>query len=144
MLHQVTTGCQLALRRQTLRAPLVVLHRLGSGARISITHIEAAAEQWLLPGVRRFNKHARPDARQTFVGRTVRWLRFADMLEEEPCLPRHAHTDEVAIFARRMRTERGWAEKTVLACCSAVDLLLDRLNDRGIILDSVRIDDIDD
>ena len=58
-------------------------------------------------------------------------------------MPRHAHTDEVAIFANWMRRDRGWAETTVLGCCSTVDHFFDGLNDRGITLDSVRIADID-
>ncbi len=123
---------------------LVNLLDLQVGDRIGITRIEAAAEQWSLPGVRRFNTHARPDARQRFVDHAVRWLRFAGMFEEEPCRPRHAHTDEVAIFANCMRAERGWAEETVRGCYNAIDRFFDRLDDRGIALDSVRIEDIDD
>ena len=78
-----------------------------------------------------------------FVGHALRWLRFANMLAEEPCRPRHAYADEVAIFANRMRSERGWSEKTVRGCRDAVDQLFDRLDDCGSTLDSVRIDDID-
>ena len=116
---------------------------LQAGDRIGITRVEAAAQQWSLPGVRRFSKHAKHDAHQWFVGHALRWLRFADMFAEEPCLPRHAHADEVAIFARWMRTERGWAEATVRSCCDAVDQFFDRLDDCGGTLDSVRIDAID-
>ena len=58
-------------------------------------------------------------------------------------MPRHAHTDEVTIFGRWMRSERGWSKKTVRSCCSTVDLFLDRLDERGVTLESVRIDDID-
>ena len=122
---------------------LVRLLDLQAGDRVDITRVEAAAEQWSLPGVRRFSKHAKPDARRTIVGYAVRWLRFVDMFAEEPCLPRHAQTDEVAIFANWMRSERGWSEKTVHGCCDAVDHFHDRLDDRGIALDSVGIEDID-
>ena len=51
--------------------------------------------------------------------------------------------DEVAIFARRMRSERGWSGKTVPGCRNAIDFFLDRLDGCGITLDSVCIDDID-
>ena len=144
--HCAGTGVRPYTLRQVAIAQVHLVHRLDlqAGDRIDIRRIEAAAEQWSLPGGRRSNKHARPDAQRKFVNRAVRWLRFADMFEEEPCWPRHAHTDEVAIFARRMRTERGWAKETVLGCCNAVDRFFDRLNDRGITLDSVRIADIDD
>ncbi|MYA89683.1 MAG: tyrosine-type recombinase/integrase [Boseongicola sp. SB0662_bin_57] len=127
-------GCQLHLVR---------LLDLQVGDRIGITRVEAAAQQWSLPGVRRFSRHARPDARQWFVGHALRWLRFADMFADEPCLPRHGHADEVAIFANRMRSERGWAKATVRGCCDAVDHFFDGLDDRGITLDSVCIEDID-
>lgn len=127
-------GCQLHL---------VNLLDLQAGDRVGITHVEAAAKQWSLPGVRRFKSQARPDARRRFVGCAVRWLRFAGMFEDEPCQPRHAHTDEVAIFARWMRAERGWAEETIRSCCNTVDRLFERLDDRGVTLSSIRIDDID-
>ena len=129
-------------RRNTLRkiasfqVRLVHLLDLQAGDRIGITRVEAAAEQWSLPGVRSFNKHARPDAHQRFIVRAVQWLRFADMFEEEPRGPRHAHTDEVAVFARWMRRERGWAGETVRVCCNVVDLFFDRLNDCEITLES--------
>ena len=141
---------EAGVRRYTLRqiasnqVHLVHLLDLQAGGRVDIHRIKAAADQWIRHGRCRSHRPARPDARQSFVGGAVRWLRFVDMFEEEPCLPRHAHSDEVAIFTRQMRRERGWAEQTVLACCSAVDRFFDRLNDRGITLDSVRIADIDD
>ncbi len=143
--HCAATGARPKTLRNIARCQLHLVHLLDlqAGDRIGITRVEAAAEQWSLPGVRRFSKHARPDARRTFVGCAVRWLRFADMFAEEPCLPRHAHADEVAIFANWMRSERGWSEKTVHDCCDAVDHFFDRLDDRGITLDSVCIEDID-
>ena len=116
---------------------------LQAGARIGISRIEAVAEQRGRHGRRRPRRPAGPDTDQRFVGRAVRWQRFADMFEEAPCRPRHAHTDKVAIFASWMRGERGWAKDTVLVCCNAVDLFFDRLDECGVTLDSVRIDDID-
>lgn len=58
-------------------------------------------------------------------------------------MPRHAHAVEFAILAILVRSERGWSEKTVHDCCTAVDCLFDRLDDRGVTLDSVCIDDIE-
>ena len=122
---------------------LVRLLDLRAGDRIGIKDIEAAAEQWILHGRRLPRRPAGLDAHHRFVGRAVRWLRFADMFEEVPCRPRHSHTGEVAIFAGWMRSEKGWANKTILGCCGAADLFFDRLDDCGTALRSVRIDDID-
>ena len=143
--HCAGTGARQTTLRKIASCQLHLFHLLDlqAGDRIGITRVEAAAEQWSQPGVRRFSKHATPDTQRRFVGHAVRWLRFADMFAEEPCLPRHAHDDEVAIFADRMRTERGWSEKTVRSCCSPIDLFFDRLDDREVALKSVRIDDID-
>ena len=143
--HCAGTGARPKTLRNIAGCQLHLVHLLDlqAGDRVDITRVEAAAEQWSLPGVRQFNKHARPDARRMFVGCAVRWLRFADMFAEEPCLPRHAHADEVATFANWMHSERGWSEKTILISCNAVDDFFDRLDDRGITLASVCIDDID-
>ena len=140
---------QAGARRQTLnqfavhQMHLVRLIGLQAGDRVDIDRIEAAAERWSRPGGRRCHRAASPRARRTFIRRAVRWLRFADMYKEAPCRPRHAHTDEVAIFADWMRTERGWAENTVLGSCNTIDLFFDRLDEFGVSLDEVGIDDID-
>ncbi len=143
--HCAATGARPKTLRNIACCQLHLVHLLDlqAGDRIDITRVEAAAEQWSLPGVRRRKARARPAARQRFVGHAVRWLRFAGMFAEEPCLPRHAHADEVTIFANWMRSERGWSEKTVHGCCDAVDHFFDRPDDRGITLDSVCIEDID-
>ena len=143
--HRAATGARPKTLRNIARCQLHLVHLLDlkAGDRIGIAHVEAAAEQWSLPGVRRCGGHARPDARRTFVGCAMRWLRFAGMLDETPCRPRHAHAAEVAAFAGWMRAERGWAEETVRGCRNAVDLFFDGLDVRGITLDSVRIEDID-
>ncbi len=144
--HCAGTGArQYTLRRiASCQVHLVHLLDLQAGGRVGITRVEAAAEQWSLPDARRRKARARPDARQKFVGHAVRWLRFVDMFAEEPCLPRHAHEGEVAIFANWMRSERGWSENTVHGSCDAVDRFFDRLDDSGIALASVCIEDIDD
>ena len=136
-------------RKRTLRKVaahqihLVSLLGLRPGDRVGIARVRAAAERWALPGVRRSGDPAGPDALRRFVGHAVRWLRFAGMLDETPCRPRHAHAAEVAAFAGWMRAERGWAEETVRGCRNAVDLFFDGLDVRGTPLGSVRIEDID-
>ncbi len=62
---------------------------------------------------------------------------------EESCRPRHAHTEEVATFTRRMRRERGWSGKTILDCRHAVDQFFDRLDGGGASPGSITLDDID-
>ena len=42
-----------------------------------------------------------------------------------------------------MRTERGWSEETIQGCCGTVDRFFDWLDERGVALASVGIDDID-
>ena len=144
--HCAETGArQYTLRRiASCQVHLVHLLDLQAGDRVGIARVEAAEEQWSLPEARGRNARAWTATPQWFVGPAVRWLRFVDMFSDEPCLPRHAHADEVAIFARRMRSERGWSENTVHGCCDAVDHFFDRLDDSGITLDSVCIEDIDD
>ncbi len=143
--HCAEAGARQGTLRQVAshQAHLVDLLDLQAGDRVGITRVEAAAEQWSLPDERRRKARARPEARQRFVVHAVQWLRFVDMFAEEPCLPRHAHDGEVAIFANWMRSERGWAEATVHGCCHTVDHFFDRLDDRGITLVSVCIEDID-
>ena len=144
--HCAESGARPKTLRKIASHQIHLVHLLDlqtGDCRVDISRVEAAAGQWSMPGVRRSDKHARPGARRRFIGRAVRWLRFADMFAEEPCRPRHAHIDEVAIFANWMRAELGWSEKTVRGCCNSVDLFFDRLDDRGITLDLVCIDDID-
>ena len=135
-------------KRTTLRAiaahqvNLVHLLDLRGGERVSGPRIEAAAARWSLPGGRRCRRPARTDACQRFIGHTVRWLRFVDMLEE-PDATRHAHADEVAVFAAWMRKERGWSEDTVVSCLGTVDCFFEWLDEWGVALASVGIADID-
>ena len=133
-------------RPKTLRShaghqlQLVCLLGPEAGERVGMARIEAAAEKWAQHDRRRL----RPAGHQEFVGRAVRWLRFAGLLEEEPCPPRHAHEEEVGIFAGRMRSERGWSEATIRSCRHVIDRFFDRLGCPGTLLGSVSIDDIDE
>ena len=139
---------QAGVRRKSLRwiaahqVNLVRLLDLHEGDRVDMVRIEAAAEQWSLPGGRRCRQPALAEARQRFVGHAVRWLRFVNLLEE-PCKARHAHTGEVAVFAAWMRTDRGWSEETIRGCCGTVDCFFDWLDERGVALASVAMTDID-
>ena len=136
------------VRRKTLReiaahqVNLVHLLDLRKADRVDVAHIEAAAEQWSLPGGRRCSQRAAAQARERFVGHAVRWLRFVSLLEES-CRARHAHTGEVATFVAWMRTERGWSEETIRGCSNTVDCFFDWLDERGVALASVGIADID-
>lgn len=115
---------------------------LRQGERVSQTRIEAAAARWSLPGERRCSQPARADASQRFLGHTVRWLRFADMLEE-PDATGLASVGELAAFAAWMCKERGWSEDTVLGCCRTVNCFFEWLHEWGVALASVKIADID-
>ena len=107
-----------------------------------MTRIETATGHWSLPGGRHSRRPARPDARQRFFGRAVRWLRFVDLLEE-PHARQHAHAGEVALFAAQMHDERGWSEDTSRGRCHTVDRFFDWLDERGGALASVRGTDLD-
>ena len=85
-----------------------------------------------------------PDRRQSLLGRSMRWLRFAGMLEEEAeGAPRHAHTKETGIYEAWMRDERGWSENTIGDYLFTANRFFDRLDDRGGSLASVGFEDID-
>ena len=135
-------------RRQTLRTiaahqvSLIRLLDLHEGDRVCVTSVEAAADQWSLPGGRQCSRPASSEVRQRFIGHAGRWLRFAGLLDE-PARARHAHAGEAAAFEAWMRDERGWAEETVCGCIGAVDRFLEGLDDRKVTLSEVGIADID-
>ncbi len=135
-------------RLTTLRAiaahqvSLVRLLDLHERERVSVTRVEAAADQWSLPGGRRFRRPASSEARKRFIGHAERWLRFAGLLDE-PARARHAHAGEAAAFEAWMRDERGWSEETVCGCIGAVDRFLEGLDGRKVPLAEVGIADID-
>ena len=135
-------------RRGTLRTiaahqiSLVRILELQEGERVSMTRVEAAADQWSLPGGRRCSRPASSEVRRRFIGHAVRWLRFAGLLDE-PAKARHTHSGEAAAFGAWMRGERGWSEETVCGCLSAVDRFLEGLDDRRVALAEVGIADID-
>ncbi len=135
-------------RQPTLRkiavhqTSLVHFLDLHEGDRASVVQVEAAADQWSIPGGRRSRRSALPQARQRFLGHAVRWLSFVDMLEQ-PDAPRHVHAGEVAVFEAWMREELGWSEETIRGCLSAVDCFFDGLDEREVALAAVEITDID-
>ena len=91
------SGVAVVFRPKALRAiaahqvNLVHFLDLLEGDRVNMARIEAAAEQWSLPGGRRCSQPALAVARQRFVGHAVRWLRFVNLLEG-PCKARHAQS----------------------------------------------------
>ncbi len=87
-----------------------------------------------------------PAKRRNLLGCSVRWLRFAGMLEEEVMVeeaPRHAHMEEVGIYEAWMRDERGWSENTIGDYLFTANRFFDRLDERGVSLASVGFEDID-
>ena len=133
------TLCRIAANQ----VDLVRLLDLRDGDRVDAARIEAAAEQWLTPEGRRIRRAAGKHAKRRFIGGMARWLRFAGMLVQAPPEPRHAHDGEVETFAGWLRTECGWSDSTIRACCNPVNQFLDRLEELGIPLSAVRIGDID-
>ena len=135
-------------RREMLRIiaahqiSLVRILKLHEGERVSMARVEAAADQWSLPGGRRCRRPASSEVRKRFIGHAVRWLRFVGLLDE-PAKARHAHSGEAAAFDAWMRDERGWSEDTVRCCLGAVDRFLEGLDDRKVALAEVGIGDID-
>ena len=109
---------QAGVRRETLRAivahqaSLIRLLDLREDERVHVARIEPAVKQWSLPGGRHSPRAARADARQRFFGHAVRWLRLLDLLDD-PRATQHSHADEVAVFAVRVRDERGWSKDTL-------------------------------
>ena len=90
LIHCATGGRSAARRCGTIAAHQVnLVHLLDlrkADRSADLAHIEAAAEQWSLPGGRRCSQRAAANqARQRFVGHAVRWLRFVSLLEE-PCM----------------------------------------------------------
>ena len=104
---------------------------LHEGDRVTLAQVKAVAGQWSLPGGRRSRRPALPQACQRFLGHAVRWLRFADMLEE-PNAPRHVHASEVAVFEAWMRDEHGWSEETIRCCLRTVDCFFDGLDEHKV------------
>lgn len=142
--HCAQAGARPATLRTIAAHQTKLIHLLDiqDGDRVSSARIEAAARRWSLPGGRRYSQIAKPEASRRFIGHAVRWLRFVDLLDE-PRKAQHAHADEVAVFAKWMRHERGWTEDTIRGCCNAVDRFFFRLDERGVSLASVGIADID-
>ena len=136
-------------RRQTLRmiaehqVSLIRLLDLHDGERVSVTRVEAAADQWPLPDGCQYSQPALSNVRQRFMGHAKRWLRFAGLLDEPAAKARHAHAKEAAAFETWMRDERGLSEATICCRLITVDGFLEGLDGRGVALAEVGIADID-
>ena len=121
-------------RRKTLRevaahqVNLVHLLDLRKGERVDVARIEAAAEQWSLPGGRRCGQRAVPQARQRFVGHAVRWLRFANLLEEParrdtltPARSRSSQRGCVPSAGGRRRRSEGAATRSIASSIGSMN-----------------------
>ena len=144
LLHCAEAGTRLPTLRTIAvhQTSLVHFLDLHEGGRVSVAQVEAAADQWSLPGGRRSRRPALPEACQRFFGHAIRWLRFVDILEEPHAL-RHIHVGEVEIFEAWMRKERGLSKVTIRCCLWTVDHFFDGLEEREVGLAAVEITDID-
>ena len=104
----------------------------------NLRRIEAGFRQWSSPEERK----SRSRARRRFFSYAERWLRFLGWLEE-PEVATHCHTREVADFAARMSSERGWSDATIEGSCRTVDRFFIWLDERAVDLASVEISLID-
>ncbi|TGV17970.1 tyrosine-type recombinase/integrase [Mesorhizobium sp. M4B.F.Ca.ET.143.01.1.1] len=100
----------------------------------NLAKIENAFRRWSSPTERK----SRPHARRRFFGHAERWMRFMGWLKESGARC-HSRTREVAVFATRMASERGWADTTIDDCCRAVDSFFVWLDERGVDLSSAGI-----
>jgi len=135
---------QLGIKSETLcriaahQLNLVRLLDLQDDEGLNLRRIEVGFRQWSSPEER----ESRPRARRRFFSHAERWLRFLGWLEE-PEATGHSHTREVADFAARMSSERGWSDATIEGRCRTVDRFFVWLDERGVDLASVGISLID-
>ena len=135
---------QLGIKPETLckiaahQLNLVRLLDLQNDKGLNLRRIEAGFRQWSSPEER----ESRSRARRRFFSHAERWLRFLGWLEE-PEATDHGHTREVADFAARMSSERGWSDATIEGRCRTVDRFFVWLDETGIDLASVEIALID-
>lgn len=127
---RLKTLCSVANDQVTL----IRLLDLRNGDRVTAAQVKAAVDR----------SGFGSDRRQTLFGRSIRWLRFADILEEETGgAPRHAHTSEIEIYEAWMRKERGWSEATIRHNLYTANHFFNTLEKYGGSLASIGIVDID-
>ena len=144
LVHCASAGSRQSTLRKIASHQMHVVRLLDlqAGERVSVARIEAASRAWARPGGRHSKRPAERQARTRFVGHAVRWLRFADLLEE-PETVQHSHAAELAAFVAWMRDERGWSRDTIQGCSGTVDRFLRRMDAQGVGLAAVRIAGID-
>ena len=120
---------------------LVLVLDLTEEDKVGLGQIQAAAEDWACPGLHRTYKRAGARFRAEFVGRTVRWLRFAGLFHEAEDAG-HSHAAEVGAYEQWMRHERGFSEQSISRYCKAANEFFGWLP-ADLPLVSVRISDID-
>lgn len=130
---------RLGIKIETLRKiashqlDLVRILDLHDNDSSNLSKIENALRRWSSPAERK----SRSRAGRRFFGHAERWMRFMGWFE--PGAICHSHTREVAIFATRMASERGWAKTTIDDCCRTVDSFFVWLDEKGIDLSSAVI-----
>lgn len=135
---------QLGIKPETLckiaahQLNLVRLLDLQDDEDLNLRRVEPGFRQWSSAEERR----SRPRARRRFFSHVERWLRFLGWLKE-PETTNHSYAREVADFAARMSSERGWSDTTIKGHCQTVDRFFIWLNERDIDLSSVEIALID-
>ena len=133
--HFAEAGARLSTLRSIAgdQITLIRLLDLRKGSRVTAAKVKDAVNRSGLESERR----------QSLLGRSIRWLRLADMLEEGAGGAQHAHKDEVATYEAWMRNERGWSEVTIGHYLFTVNRFFDRLDKHGGRLTSIGIADID-
>jgi site-specific recombinase XerD len=137
-------ACRTTLRKRANdQISLVRLLDLQEGDRVSIPRIEAAAAIWSRPQGHRCIRAASPKARERFISCGIQWLRFLGWLDESnDC--RHLHHAEIKTFAEWLRAERGLSGETIQSYCVAADRFFFWLAGKDVLLNAVRMTDIDD
>ena len=136
---------QLGIKPETLCK--IAAHQLNLVRLLGLQEDEGANLRRIEAGFRQLSsaekRGSRPRARRRFLGHAERWLRFLGWLKE-PETANHSHAREVADFAARMSSERGWSDATIEGHCRTADRFFVWLDERCVDLASVEISVIDE
>lgn len=136
---------QLGIKPETLCK--IAAHQLNLVRLLGLQEDEGANLRRIEAGFRQLSsaekRGSRPRARRRFLGHAERWLRFLGWLKN-PETANHSHAREVAEFAARMSSERGWSDATIEGHCRTADRFFVWLDERGVDLASVEISVIDE
>lgn len=144
--HLAESGAALLTLQQIAGDQICLLRVLDlrEGEKVTIARIEATAPDWSrarrvqpgrrLPTTRKSTKRS--------LRRVIRWLRFLGWLDE-PEEDRHPYSAELGAFEEWMRTERGYAERTIDGNLRSAREFLDWLVASGKQLKLAEIADVD-